>query len=198
MPMIHETAEVSPEAEVGEGTRVWHQAQIRERARIGANCVIGKGGYVDRDVVIGDNVKIQNHAMVYRGATLADGVFVGPMACLANDLRPRAITPEGRLKEDEDWVIGETHVDTGASVGAAAVVLPGVRIGAFAMVGAGAVVTGNVPAYGKALGVPARQAGWVCRCGRSLEEGTADSWACPSCRRSYRIAAGLMSLTSEG
>jgi UDP-2-acetamido-3-amino-2,3-dideoxy-glucuronate N-acetyltransferase len=178
MAMIHETAEVSPNAEVGEGTRVWHHAQIREGARVGTGCILAKGVYVDRDVVIGDNVKIQNYALIYRGATLGDGVFVGPLACLANDRFPRAVTPEGEPKGDEDWDVGRVTVERGASIGAAAVVLTGVRIGEWAMVGAAALVTRDVPQHGLVLGTPARLAGYACRCGRRMVEEQPGVWQC--------------------
>ena len=166
--MIHPTAEVSLQAEVGEGTRIWHQAQVREGARIGRDCIISKGVYIDFDVVIGNRVKIQNRASIYHGATLEDGVFIGPHACLTNDRIPRAITPSGELKVDADWEVGRIVVKYGASVGAGAVVLPDVTIGRFAMVGAGAVVTRDVPDHGLVVGSPARLKGFVCRCGRRL------------------------------
>lgn len=168
--MIHPTAEVSPEAQIGEGTRIWHQAQVREGARIGRECIIGKGVYIDRDVVIGDRVKIQNGASIYHGVTLEDGVFIGPNACLTNDKMPRAITPAGDLKQDADWAVGKILVKYGASVGAGAIVLPQVTIGRFAMVGAGAVVTKDVPDQGLVVGNPARLVGYMCKCGRRLRE----------------------------
>lgn len=168
--MIHPTAEVSPSAQVGEGTKIWHQAQVREGARIGRECIIGKGVYIDHDVIIGDRVKVQNRASIYYGVTIEDGVFIGPHACLLNDKVPRAITPNGRLKRDADWEVSEILVKHGASVGAGAVVLPNVTIGRFAMVGAGAVVTKDVPDHGLVVGNPARLVGYVCQCGGRLEE----------------------------
>jgi UDP-2-acetamido-3-amino-2,3-dideoxy-glucuronate N-acetyltransferase len=177
---IHPTAEVSPEATIGARTRIWHQAQVREGAVIGQNCILGKGVYVDFNVRIGDNVKIQNYALVYHGVRIEDGVFVGPQACLSNDRYPRAVTPDGRLKTDDDWEVGEIVVRAGASIGAGTILLPGIEIGRFAMIGAGAVVTRSVPDHGLALGAPARPSGWVCRCGRPLEsEG--DVWRCRAC-----------------
>ncbi|HLA81325.1 MAG TPA: acyltransferase [Thermoleophilia bacterium] len=166
--MIQETAEVSSQAQIGAGTRIWHQAQVREGAVIGESCILGTGAYVDRDVIIGNNVKIQNHALIYHGATLEDGVFIGPQACLTNDRFPRAINPDGKLKTDEDWTVVPILIRYGASIGAGAVVLPGVTIGRFAMVAAGAVVTRNVPDHGLVLGIPARLDGHVCRCGERL------------------------------
>lgn len=165
---VHPTADVSPEADVGAGTSIWHRAQVREGARIGRGCIIGKDVYLDAGVTIGDNVKIQNSALVYHGATLEDGVFLGPQACLTNDTYPRAITPDGALKSADDWTVGPILIRYGASIGAAALILPNVTVGRFAMVAAGAVVTHDVPDHSLVIGVPARSAGFVCRCGRRL------------------------------
>jgi len=165
---IHSTAEVSPGAWLADGTRIWHHVHVREGARIGRQCILGKGVYVDFDVTIGDRCKIQNGAYLYHGVTLEEGVFVGPNAVFTNDRVPRAITPEGELKAAEDWEAGRILVRRGASVGAGAIVLPGVEIGRWAMVGAGAVVTRDVPDHGLVLGNPARLVGYVCRCGRRL------------------------------
>jgi UDP-2-acetamido-3-amino-2,3-dideoxy-glucuronate N-acetyltransferase len=186
---IHSTAEVSEQAQIGQDTRIWHHAQIREKASVGSNCIIGKGVYVDREVVVGNNVKIQNGASIYHGVTLEDGVFIGPGACLTNDKHPRAITPAGELKGDEDWKVESITVKRGASVGAGAVILPGVVIGRFSMVGAGAVVTKDVPDHGLVQGNPARLVGYVCACGKALgtEEGeeTPGRVTCPSCKVSF-------------
>ena len=186
---IHPTAEVSPQASIGEGTRIWHQAQIRERARIGEQCIIGKGVYIDLDVVIGSQVKVQNGASIYHGATIEDGVFIGPHACFTNDRLPRAITPDGQLKGDSDWEVGRTLVKRGASIGAGAILLPGVTVGTFAMVGAGAVVTHDVPAHGLVVGNPARLVGFVCACGSRLDRvgSKEDRYICPACGRGYRL-----------
>lgn len=167
-PRIHSTAEVSSQASVGAGTCIWHQAQVREGAHVGAECIIGKNVYVDFDVVIGNRVKVQNNALLYHGVTIEDGVFIGPAVCLTNDLRPRAVNIDGQLKSDADWEVGTILIREGASIGARAVVLPGVTIGPWAMVGAGAVVTHDVPAYGLVVGIPARLVGYVCRCGARL------------------------------
>ena len=186
---IHPTAEVSSQASIGAGTKVWHQVQIRERARIGEQCIIGKGVYIDFDVVIGSQVKIQNGASIYHGATIEDGVFVGPHACFTNDRLPRAITPDGQLKGDSDWEVGRTLVQRGASIGAGAILLPGVTVGKFALVGAGAVVTHDVPAHGLVVGNPARLIGYVCACGNKLAHDPAgENWyTCPSCGRRYQL-----------
>jgi len=167
---IHPTAEVSSRATIGEATRIWHQAQVREGARLGAGCIVGKGAYIDADVHIGDHVKIQNGCFVYHGATIEDGVFLGPGVILTNDKVPRAINPDGSLRGTEDWSVGCIVIRRGASLGAGAIVLPNVEIGTFAMVGAGSVVTHDVPDYGLVVGSPARLVGFVCPCGARLSE----------------------------
>lgn len=184
---IHPTADVSPDAQIGEGTRVWHQAQVREGARVGRECILGKGVYVDRDVVVGDRCKIQNGASLFHGVTLEDGVFVGPHVVFANDRFPRAVNPDGGLKSDNDWDEEPVLVRQGASLGAGAVVLPGVTIGAWAMVGAGAVVAGDVPAHAIVKGNPARIGGWACTCGRPLRISEAREWHCALCGRSFQV-----------
>jgi UDP-2-acetamido-3-amino-2,3-dideoxy-glucuronate N-acetyltransferase len=175
---VHPTSDVSPEAQIGAGSTIWHRAQVREGARIGKNCIVGKDAYVDAGVTIGDNVKIQNSALVYHGATVEDGVFLGPQACLTNDTFPRAITPGGKLKSVDDWTVGPILVRFGASIGAGALILPDVTVGRFAMVAAGAVVAEDVPDYGLVMGVPARLAGYVCACGHRLVQDGA-SFRCP-------------------
>jgi UDP-2-acetamido-3-amino-2,3-dideoxy-glucuronate N-acetyltransferase len=182
---IHSTAEVSPEAIVGPECRIWHQAQIRERARIGKNCIIGKGVYVDFGVVIGNNVKLQNGVQIFHGAVIEDGVFLGPGVVLANDRLPRAINPDGTLKTDADWEVSPVRIRKGASVGTHVVVLPGVTVGEFAMIGAGAVVTRDVPSFGLAYGNPATLRGYVCRCGQPLIDSGQNQWRCRVCNENY-------------
>jgi len=184
--MIHPTADVSPEARIGPGTRIWHEAQVRERAVVGADCVLGKGVYIDRDVVVGDGVKVQNRASLFHGLTVEDNVYIGPHVSFANDRYPRAVNPDGSPRTDADWRETPTLVREGASIGAGAVVLPGVTIGRWAMVGAGAVVTRDVPDHALVAGNPARVVGRACKCGATLaEEG--ESWRCPACGRTYQF-----------
>jgi acetyltransferase-like isoleucine patch superfamily enzyme len=179
---VHPTADVSVDAEIGSGTRIWSNVQVRARARIGRGCVLGRNCFVGLDVSIGDNVKIQNNASVYEGTTLADGVFVGPHVVFTNDKVPRAVNPDGSLKSEDDWTCGTIEVRRGAALGAQAVIVTDVVIGRWAMVGAGAVVTADVPDHALVVGSPARIVGWVSaagqRCGsqqeardRSSEEG---------------------------
>lgn len=181
---VHTTAEVSPKAKLGNGTRVWNLAQIREGVIIGENCIIGKDVYIDFDVVVGNRVKIQNGALIYHGATIEDGVFIGPQACLTNDRNPRAITPEGELKGNDDWLVGPTLIKYGASIGAGAIILPNVTVGQFALVGAGAVVTHDVPDHGLVVGSPARLVAYVCRCGEKMERRN-NFFICPVCNWTY-------------
>ena len=182
---IHPTANVSDGATIGAGTRIWNQAQVRENARIGRDCIIGKDAYIDFGVEIGDNVKIQNGALVYHGVTVESGVFIGPGAIFTNDKKPRAINPDGTLKGNDDWEVGEIYVRYGASVGAGAIILPGVTIGRFALVAAGAVVTHDVADHALVFGNPARQAGYVCRCATKLIEEAPGQYRCPACNDRY-------------
>ncbi len=188
---VHPTAEVSSQAQVGLGTRIWRQAHVREYASIGESCNIGKGVYIDSHVHIGSRVKIQNSVSIFEGVTLEDGVFVGPHVCFTNDMFPRAITPDGALKSAEDWQITPTLVQYGASIGAASVIVCGITIGTFALIGAGSVVTKDVLPHTLVFGNPARFHSYVCRCAHRLEnvhevEGTLVGW-CEFCSKSCSI-----------
>ena len=185
-PIIHPTADVSPSAQIGAGTKVWHRAHIREHSRIGAHCVINNDVYIDIEVQIGNNVEIQNGALIYNGARIGDHVFIGPRVCLTNDRTPRATTTGGPLRTASDGVVNEIEIRYGASIGAGAIILPGLVIGRYAMVGAGAVVTHDVPDYGLVVGIPARLTGYVCQCGQRLDlDG--EIGLCPSCGITVQI-----------
>lgn len=166
----HPTADVSPRASIGAGTKIWQQCQVREDVVIGQNCILSKDVYVDAGVHVGNNVKIQNGISVYHGVTLEDGVFCGPHCVFTNDKQPRAINPDASLKSASDWLVSETLVKMGASIGAHATIVCGVTIGRWAMIGAGAVVTHDVPDFGLVYGNPARLHGFVCPCGEKLSK----------------------------
>jgi acetyltransferase-like isoleucine patch superfamily enzyme len=189
--LIHPTAEVSSAARIGDNCRIWRLAHVREQAVLGDGCIIGAGVYIGAEVRLGRNCKVQNSALLYEGVTLEDGVFIGPQVCFANDRLPRAVNPDLSLKTAADWEQGRTVVRLGASVGAQAVVLPGVTIGRWALVGAGSLVTRDIPDHALAFGRPARLQGWVCQCARALEvsraaDGSAEGW-CAACERSLPL-----------
>ena len=181
---IHATAEVSSKASIGQGTSIWNQTQIRENAKIGKNCVFGKNVYVDRNVLIGNNVKVQNNSSIYEGVTIQDGVFVGPHVSFTNDRLPRAINPDGSLKKETDWKLEKTLVRTGASIGAKSVLMCGITIGEFALIGAGSVVTKDVEDYSLVLGNPATLVGYVCKCGFKVADSNKNLRysICPNCK----------------
>jgi acetyltransferase-like isoleucine patch superfamily enzyme len=159
---IHPTADVDPSAVIGAGTKVWNNVQIRENATIGRDCIVGKSVYIDHTVVIGNRVKIQNSVSIYHGVTVEDDVFLGPHMTFTNDLYPRAFDPE--------WHVVPTLVRRGASVGANVTVVCGVELGSYSMVGAGAVVTRDVPPHALVLGNPARIVGFVSERGKLVVE----------------------------
>jgi len=178
---VHPTADLEPDVTVGARTSIWHRAQVRVGASIGAECVIGRDVFIDEGVEIGDRVKIQNGALVYHGVTVEDGVFIGPGAILTNDRYPRAITATGELARAADWTVSPIVLRRGSSIGAGAIVVAGTDVGSFATVGAGAVVTRDVPAHALVAGSPARRIGWVCACGaRLLAAGGESAPANPS------------------
>lgn len=185
MVFIAPEADVSPEATIGEGTKIWHLAQVREGVRMGRDCIIGRGAYIGPGVVMGDNCKVQNYGLVYEPAVLGNGVFIGPAVVLTNDTYPRAVTPDGELKSAHDWTPVGVTIRDGASIGARAVCIAPVTIGRWATVAAGAVVTKDVPDFALVAGVPARRIRWVGRAGVPLE-ANGDEWVCPETGARYR------------
>ena len=191
-PTVHATADVDKSAKLGPGTTVWHLAQIRENARLGGDCIVGRGAYVGPGVVIGDRSKLQNYALVYEPARLEDEVFIGPAVVLTNDVFPRATDVAGKLKRPADWDALGVVVRHGASVGARAVILAGVVIGRWALVAAGAVVTRDVPDFALVAGMPARRIGWVGRAGCRLVADGAGQWRCAQTGEQYREVDGML------
>ena len=178
---IHSTAIVDEGARLGDGTRVWHWVHVCGGARIGENCVLGQNVFVGNDVVIGNNVRIQNNVSVYDAVTLEDDVFCGPSMVFTNVYNPRSHV----TRKDE---YRRTVVRRGASIGANATVVCGNSVGEYAFIGAGAVVTGDVPAYALMAGVPARRMGWMCQCGERLPDVKGEV-QCAHCNHRYRLTA---------
>ncbi len=180
---IQPTSVVDKTAIIGDGTRVWNFVHVREKAEIGKECVLADYVYVGRKVRIGNSVKLENRATVYEGVTIEDNVFVGPHVTFTNDLYPRSF--------NKDWKILPTLVKEGGSIGAGTVIVCGVTIGEYALIGAGSVVTENIPSHALAYGNPATIRGFVCRYARKLDvEETKKnhvSMKCPVCNEKYKI-----------
>jgi UDP-2-acetamido-3-amino-2,3-dideoxy-glucuronate N-acetyltransferase len=191
------TADVDPSAQIGTGSCIWHLAQVRNAAIIGSNCVIGRGAYIGSGVKIGNNCKIQNYALVYEPAVLGNGVFIGPAAILTNDQYPRAVNFDGTIKLNSDWDSVGVEVCEGASIGAGAICIAPVKVGAWALVAAGAVVKDDVPNFALVAGVPARRIRWVGRAGKPLNKISDTSYKCPTTGALYK-QVGPNELVEEG
>ncbi len=189
--MIADDARIEAGATIGEGTKVWHRAHVREGADIGTNCVIGGSAFIDTGVVIGDNCKIQNAAQIFAPARLGHGVFIGPGAILTNDRAPRALNEQGLPKSSDDWNAEPVIIHEGASIGAGAVVVAGVTIGRWAMVAAGAVITRDVLDHELVAGVPATNLGWVARDGERMKRH-GETWRSPDGRLYVTQITGLV------
>lgn len=186
---IHPTAIVETD-QIGEGTQIWAYTHIMQGASVGRNCNVGDHCFVETGVSVGDNVTVKNGNMIWEGVTLEEGVFVGPHVFFTNDLYPRSprmLTAPKRYARKENW-LRRTLVKRGSTLGAAAVILPGIAVGQYAMVAAGAVVTHDVPPFAIVRGNPARVSGWVCRCGLPLRFNH-KSAACEECGLRYREVA---------
>jgi UDP-2-acetamido-3-amino-2,3-dideoxy-glucuronate N-acetyltransferase len=176
---VHESSYIDEPVHIGEGTKIWHFCHVMSGARIGQRCNIGQNVFIGRNVAIGNGCKIQNNVSVYEGVTLEDDVFCGPSMVFVNDVTPRSAFPKG----SERFV--KTLVKRGCSIGANATILCGLTLGEHAFIGAGAVVTKDVPAYALIYGTPARIHGWICECGERLQIQS-DQTTCSQCGRAYQ------------
>jgi UDP-2-acetamido-3-amino-2,3-dideoxy-glucuronate N-acetyltransferase len=176
---VHESSYVDEPCEIGEGTSIWHFSHIMKNCIIGKNCKIGQNVVISSGVTIGNNVKIQNNVSVYSGVILEDNVFCGPSMVFTNVFNPRSAYPRNTM---DDYL--KTVIRKGASVGANATIVCGNEIGRHAFVGAGSVVTKNIPAYALVYGNPAKQAGWICECGCKLEFKENQA-VCSDCSKEY-------------
>ena len=172
---VHESSYIDADVQIGDGTKIWYFCHVQKGARIGKNCSLGQNVNISNNVKIGNGVKIQNNVAVYEGVEIEDDVFCGPSCVFTNDLTPRAKYPKGH----ENYK--KTLIKRGASIGANATVVCGHTVGEWALIGAGAVVSSDVPAHALMLGVPAKKKGWVCECGELLKSGL----TCPACGRVY-------------
>lgn len=179
---VHESSYIDEGAEIGQGTMIWHFCHVLSGVKIGQRCRIGQNVVIGPTVTVGNNVKIQNNVSVYRGVTLEDDVFCGPSMVFTNIATPRSAFPRNKPEDDLP-----TLVKRGASIGANATIVCGCTIGEHALIGAGAVVTRDVPAYALVYGNPARHRGWACECGQVLEFA-AGAARCPECGKNYRQA----------
>ena len=188
-PWVHESAYVDDGAVIGAGTKVWHFCHVMSGARIGAHCSLGQNVVVMNGTVSGNNVKIQNNVSIYEGVELEDDVFCGPSMVFTNVINPRSAV--SRKHEYRRTLVGR-----GASIGANATIVCGATLGAYSFVGAGAVVTKDVPSHALVVGVPARRVGWMCECGVQLEEGLMEL-TCPSCGKTYTRRGEMVTRAEE-
>jgi UDP-2-acetamido-3-amino-2,3-dideoxy-glucuronate N-acetyltransferase len=186
----HETAVIDPECEIGEGTKIWHFSHIMSHCTIGQNCSIGQNVVISPEVRIGNRVKIQNNVSVYTGVICEDDVFLGPSAVFTNVINPRSAVS----RKDE---YKPTLVQKGATIGANATIVCGINIGKYAFIGAGAVVTKNIPDYALVIGNPARQTGWMSEYGQKIKFGPDGIGICTESKEKYRLEDGKVSKIKE-
>jgi len=190
-PFVHPSATIHPSAVLGAGTKVWHYTHVDRRAVVGRDCTLGQSVYVGADVRLGSRVKVQNHVSIYTGVEIHDDVFLGPSCVFTNVMNPRSHV-------DRRADFQRTVVERGASVGANATIVCGARLGAYAFVGAGAVVTRDVAPYAQVVGVPARAVGFRCQCGEPLQVSTGSAAvSCGSCGARYAVGVNGLSPMSS-
>ncbi|MFH1597614.1 MAG: acyltransferase [Patescibacteria group bacterium] len=176
---VHETSIIEEKATIGSGTKIWHWTHVMPSAKIGKDCSLGQNVYVGSEAVIGNNVKVQNNVSVYDKVILEDNVFCAPSCVFTNDPNPRA-----EYSHRDSWL--QTVVKKGATIGANATVICGNSIGEYAFIGAGSVVTKDIPDYALAFGNPARIQGWMCQCGTKIDFGSKDQAKCLECNKEYK------------
>jgi UDP-2-acetamido-3-amino-2,3-dideoxy-glucuronate N-acetyltransferase len=184
---IHPSAEVHESVSLGDLVKVWQMSHIRENVSIGSNSNIGRNVYIGPGVSIGDNCKIQNNSLIYEPAVLGNGVFIGPGVILTNDSYPRAINSDGSIKSEKDWVAVGVVIEEGASIGANSVCIAPVKVGAWSLIGSGAVITKDVIPHSLMVGNPARQIGWVGKAGVPLVKLDSGIYECPSSGKCYKV-----------
>jgi len=178
--LIHESCYIDEPCVIGAGTKIWHFSHIMKNCRIGENCNLGQNVVVSPQVVLGDNVKVQNNVSIYTGVEIEDDVFCGPSMVFTNILIPRS-----EIVRRDEYV--KTTIRRGASMGANSTIICGTEVGRYALIGSGAVVSKDVPAYGLMVGVPAKRIAWVCRCGVTLPNAAGNgSLKCSACGNDYR------------
>lgn len=181
----HETAIIDEGSEIGEGTKIWHFSHVMTSCKIGKNCNLGQNVVISPQVVLGNNVKVQNNVSIYTGVTCEDDVFLGPSVVFTNVVNPRsAVNRRGQY--------AKTTVKRGVSIGANATIVCGHDIGEYAFIGAGAVVTKNIPAYALVMGNPARQAGWMSEYGHKLTFNASGLAVCPESQERYQLKDGVV------
>jgi UDP-2-acetamido-3-amino-2,3-dideoxy-glucuronate N-acetyltransferase len=189
---VHPTADIDEGVIIKNESKVWHLAHLRQGCVIGENCVIGRGVFVDLDVKVGDRTKIQNYSLIYSPAVIENDVFIGPAVVFTNDKHPRSSNIDGQAKSTDDWQKVGVTVRRGASIGARSVCVAPVEIGEYALVGAGAVVTKDVPAFALVVGNPARQIGWVDHAGVPLVETSLNTYFSDGLKCEYKLSDGQL------